>query len=198
MPKSLTYEIKEYLEENLPKYDVVVVLDYAHGFLNNELINTICEKSKFLAVNTQTNAANFGFNVITKYPRADYVCIDWQEAKLAVQQKHLPVKDLIKKIAEKVEAKKIVVTTGHEGSVSYDCQSDEYNTTPVLSWKVVDRMGAGDAFLSITAPCVAAGLPMNLVGFIGNAVGAAAVGIVGNKTSVEPDSLNRFINTLLK
>ena len=32
--------------------------------------------SRFLAVNTQSNSANLGYNLITKYPLADYVCVD--------------------------------------------------------------------------------------------------------------------------
>jgi hypothetical protein len=37
-----------------------------------------------------------------------------------------------------------------------------------------------------------------MVGFIGNAVGALAVRIVGNRTAVEPVPLFKFINALLQ
>jgi hypothetical protein len=59
-------------------------------------------------------------------------------------------------------------------------------------------MGAGDAYLAITAPCAGLGYPADLIGFVGNAVGALAVRILGNKESVEPEPLFRFISTLLK
>jgi hypothetical protein len=39
---------------------------------------------------------------------------------------------------------------------------------------------------------------MDVVGFVGNAVGALAVQIVGNRFPVEPVPLYRFITTLLK
>lgn len=198
LPEELSAQINNYLEKELPKYDLVLVLDYAHGFLNPKLIDTICKMSKFLSVNTQTNAANFGFNLITKYPRADYVCIDLQEARLAMQNRRMPIEDLLRSIKEKTGAKKIIVTTGHKGSTGFDADKNEFYTTPVLSWKVVDRMGAGDAFFAVTSPCVAAGLPMDLVGFVGNAAGAFKVGIVGNKSSVEQGPLLKFIKTLLK
>ena len=43
--------------------------------------------------------------------------------------------------------------------------------------RALDTMGAGDAFLAVTSPLVATGArPMELVGFIGNAVGAMKVG----------------------
>ena len=63
---------------------------------------------------------------------------------------------------------------------------------------VVDRVGAGDAVFSVAALCVAQNAPMEIVGFIGNAVGAEAVAIVGNRTSIQRASLLKHIETLLK
>jgi sugar/nucleoside kinase (ribokinase family) len=62
----------------------------------------------------------------------------------------------------------------------------------------VDRIGAGDAFLSLTAPCVAQGAPMELVGFIGNVAGAQAVATVCNRTPLERMPLTRYVEHLLK
>jgi sugar/nucleoside kinase (ribokinase family) len=62
----------------------------------------------------------------------------------------------------------------------------------------VDRIGAGDAFFSITSPCAYKKTPMEVVGFVGNAVGAMKVLIVGNRSSVEPVPLFKYIGTLIK
>ena len=35
----------------------------------------------------------------------------------------------------------------------------------VFSKKIVDRVGAGDAYFSVTTPCVFAGMPMDAIGF---------------------------------
>jgi sugar/nucleoside kinase (ribokinase family) len=59
-------------------------------------------------------------------------------------------------------------------------------------------MGAGDAFLAVTSPLVAAGGDMDLVGFVGNAVGAMKVGIVGHRQSVEKIPLLKYLTALLK
>ncbi|MBI5100339.1 MAG: hypothetical protein HZB33_00670 [Nitrospirae bacterium] len=72
------------------------------------------------------------------------------------------------------------------------------NRTPIFSSKVVDTIGAGDAFFAFTAPCFSNGLPMDMVSFIGNAVGALAVQIVGNKKPVEKYELLEFIDAILK
>ena len=62
----------------------------------------------------------------------------------------------------------------------------------------VTFVGAGDAFLSVTAPLVQSGVPMELVGLIGNAVGAMKVGIVGHRQSVQRVPLMKFLTALLK
>ncbi|MDA8078170.1 MAG: PfkB family carbohydrate kinase, partial [Nitrospiraceae bacterium] len=62
---------------------------------------------------------------------------------------------------------------------------------------VLDTIGAGDAFFAFTAPCFAQGMPLDMVSFIGNAVGALAVQIVGNKKSVERHELLAFVYNIL-
>jgi sugar/nucleoside kinase (ribokinase family) len=63
---------------------------------------------------------------------------------------------------------------------------------------VVDTVGAGDAFLAVTAPLVAAGGAMDRVGFIGNVVGALKVEIIGHRQSVEKSAVIKGITALLK
>ncbi|MDP8235026.1 MAG: PfkB family carbohydrate kinase, partial [Candidatus Erginobacter occultus] len=162
-----------------------------------EIVETLCANSSFLAVNTQTNSANTGFNLITKYPRADYVCIDEPEIRLALSDKYGSLEEMILRIAERMNCRRITVTRGHNGSLGYQPKSG-FREVPVLSKEVVDRIGAGDAYLAVTSACVAAGYPMEMVGFVGNAVGALAVRIVCNRESVEPVPLYKFITALLK
>lgn len=192
-------QILDYLEKVLPAYDLVIALDYGHGFLTPRIIDLIAKKSKFLAINTQTNSANFGFNVVTKYPRADYVCIDHLEARLAFRKKDVMQpewKNIIKNLSEKLNTQKTIITMGHEGCLVYG--SGESYKIPVFSTSIVDRVGAGDAFLAITSPFAAIGAEAELIGFIGNMVGAIAVTIVGNKKSVEPVTLLKALNFALK
>jgi sugar/nucleoside kinase (ribokinase family) len=59
-------------------------------------------------------------------------------------------------------------------------------------------MGAGDAVFSIASLYVVQGAPIEMVGFVGNAVGAEAVSILGHRTSIQHLPLFRHIETLLK
>jgi len=190
-------DICRYLELNADNYDLVIVGDYGHGLMSRKIIETLCNKMKFLAVNAQTNSANIGFNLITKYPRANYFCIDEPELRLATHDNISQLDRLLDKVAIELNCHRAVVTQGHRGSLVYN-DTNGILEVPAFSREVVDRVGAGDAFLSITSPCVAAGLPDEIIGFIGNAVGALAIGIVGNRSPVEPVSLFKYIKTLLK
>ena len=64
--------------------------------------------------------------------------------------------------------------------------------------QVVDTVGAGDAFLSVTSPLAAIGVDIETLGLIGNAVGALKVGIVGHRNSVEKVPLMKYLTALLK
>jgi len=157
----------------------------------------LSKKAGFLTVNAQTNSSNIGFNLITKYPRADYFCIDEPELRLAAYDKTGPIEEIVIKIAKKMNCHQVAITRGHHGAMVYDNKQGSVHI-PVFSSDVIDSVGAGDAFLAITSPCAAAGFPLEMIGFIGNAVGALAIRIVGNKTAVEPTELFQYIRTLLK
>lgn len=197
LPDALEKEICAYLNRHLKDFDMVLVTDFGHGLLTPRIIQILGEKAKFLALNVQTNSANIGFNVVTKFPRADFVCIDEPEIRLATQDKSSSIEKLIGQISRKLKCDKVIITRGHRGSLTYS-KKEGFSEIPVLSKEVLDRIGAGDAFFSFAAPCAARGNPMELVGFIGNAVGAMKVLIVGNRSAVEPVPLRKYISALLK
>ncbi len=180
-------------------YDLILVLDYGHGLLTPAIIDFICDRKEFLAVNAQTNTANMGYNPITKYPRANYFCLDEPELRLAFRDNCGDINNLIKQLSGRVSLPGgVTVTRGHLGTVTYDIKNNSFFEVPVLSQKIVDTTGAGDAFLALTAPCVAKAFPMELVAFIGNVAGALAVGVLGNRSSIEAAPLYKFITALLK
>ena len=68
----------------------------------------------------------------------------------------------------------------------------------MFAQKVVDRVGAGDAFFSITALAAVQGVPGEIIGFIGNVMGALAVEIIGNKKSIDRLNLKNYVTSLMK
>lgn len=200
--ESLTKPIEDKLNKTLKKcikkYDLVIVTDFGHGMIGPSTVDILTREAKFLAVNTQSNSANHGYNLIHKYPRADYVCIDAPEARLAAMEKLSPIDEVITKhLPKKIKCDRFIVTHGKHGCATHK-KGDIVYTIPALTKTVVDTVGAGDAFLAITSPLVAAGASLNRVGFIGNIVGALKVGIVGHQKSVEKSAVLKSLTALLK
>lgn len=185
------------LREVLPEYDVVIVTDYGHGFLGPEAVDILCNQARFLAVNTQANAGNHGFNTVSKYHRADYICVSEGEIRLEARSRLRDLPDIVLEVAEKPSCDRIVITRGRQGCLCYS-KEEGFFKVPAFSSYVVDRIGAGDALFSVTALCVAQRAPMEVVGLIGNAVGAQAVATVGHRRPIERVRLFGYIESLLR
>jgi len=181
----------------IDKYDLVVVADYGHGLLDQEAIDMITKRSKYIAVNTQANAGNHGFNCISKYKSADYVCIAIRELELTLRKKNIPPEKHIEQLTRDYDYKNLVVTTGSNGSFVYRSKEGIFSV-PAFSCDVKDRVGAGDSVLALTSIFMVQGAPAEMVGFIGNVVGAEAVTIMGNKKYIENIPLKKHIVHLLK
>lgn len=186
------------LNKIIGNYDVVIANDFGHGMIGRSTVDLLSEKARFLAVNTQSNSANMGYNLIHKYPRADFVCIDAPEARLALTDKISPIEEVIKtRLPKTIACGKFIVTHGRHGCITYE-DNDVVHTIPAVTKTIVDTVGAGDAFLSIASPLVALGMPLSQVGFVGNVVGALKVGIVGHQRSVEKVNVMKAIQGMLK
>lgn len=190
-------KLQAFLLERLLDYDLVLVGDYGHGAINQKTADILSEKSPYLAVNSQANAGNRGFHSFSRYKKADYICIAEHEIRLELRQADGPYNSKLPGIGRRMGCEKFAVTTGKKGCTLW--REDEGLTKiPALAAKVVDRVGAGDAFLSVTALAAKLNAPNEVIGFIGNISGALAVNIVGNKESVDKKSIMKAITAVLK
>lgn len=185
------------LQEEVNRFDVVIVADYGHGLISKRCVSYLTKHAKFLAVNAQANAGNHGFNCISKYPKADYVAIANRELQLTFRERHCAPVEHINCLYKDYDYKNIMVTDGKNGSFTSRKDGDIY-AAPAFAGTVVDRVGAGDSVLAITSLCMAQGASSEVVGFIGNVVGAEAVNIMGNKNFIEKVSLKKHISHLMK
>ncbi|MBN1788054.1 MAG: adenylyltransferase/cytidyltransferase family protein [Sedimentisphaerales bacterium] len=190
-------KIIEHLDKIIGNYDLVVISDFGHGLLTSKLIDFICARARYIALNVQTNSANIGFNLVTKYPRANSVCTDEMELRFATHNKTGDLRDDTKAVYKKLGCENIIVTRGANGSLGYSKQKG-FHETPAFSYSVVDAIGAGDAFFAFAAPCFASGMSLDLVSFIGNAVGSLAVQVICNREPISKVNLIKFITRLLK
>jgi sugar/nucleoside kinase (ribokinase family) len=161
------------------------------------VIETLQVGAKFLAVNTQSNAANRGFNTISKYPRADYVSLANHELQLECRSLTGDPSEMLMDVGQRVYATTIVVTLGKLGCLCYNRRAG-FHQAPALATKVVDRVGAGDAFFGFTSLCAVLDAPLDILAFLGNVAGAEAVAVVGNKQTMDSLPLMRHIESLFK
>ena len=197
IPEGTVREVVAALREKLRECDVVVVADYGHGMMAEPIRRLLCEEAKFLAVNTQANAGNRGFNTIIRYPRVDFGCIAEHEMRLEMRDAEGELRPMIEKLAPQLRSKVFVVTRGKKGALIWTADG-EFVIVPAFAMKVVDRVGAGDAFLSVAALAAAAGAPPEVLGLIGNVAGAQAVEIIGNQKSIDKLKLQKTIVSMLK
>ncbi|GGY28018.1 PfkB family carbohydrate kinase [Paludibacterium paludis] len=193
---SLDRHVCDWLAAHAGEYDTVIVPDFGNGLISNDMARSISAHARFLAVNTQINSGNRGYHVITRYPRADFVCLNEPEARLAALDRHSPLDAIADEINRRVGSRATAITRGGQGALLVS--ADGHIAIPALSSKVVDRIGAGDAFLSLAGVCMGAGLPEELSVFAGSLAAALDVQIVCNREPVDPVLFFKYATTLLK
>ena len=185
------------LQEILPDFDAVIVADYGHGMITPEVAETLCKHARFLAVNTQVNAGNHGYNTVSKYARASFISVSEREIRLEARRPRGDLREIVTEISDRMSCERIVITRGEQGCLCFS-REEGFCEIPAFTGRVVDRVGAGDAVLSVTALLASGKTPMDILGFIGSCVGAMAVAVVGNRDSVEAVPLQRYIECILK
>jgi len=185
------------LMEHVPKYDLVIVIDFGHSMLTERARRIIRERARFLAVNAQCNAGNLGHHALSKYPAADYMTATETEVRIESRDRHGDVAALTQEVYDKLGCRRLIVTRGKRGCIGRDPEEGSV-TVPAFAGKVVDRIGAGDAFLSVSALLAAQQAPLEVVGFAGNAAGALAVATVANRDPIDRVAYLKEIESLLK
>jgi cytidyltransferase-like protein len=189
-----TPRLLETLPGHLQSADLVIVADYGHGLLTPPVIELLTDRARQLAVNTQANAGNHGFNTISKYRRASFVSLSEREIRLDARNQQTRLEYLMQRLARRVDGS-VVVTRGEKGAWATDGMV--CNSAPALTTHAVDRTGAGDAVFAVTACCAAVGMPLDLIAFMASVVGTMAVGIVGNARYIERKSLRAAVESYL-
>ncbi len=186
------------LERLVPHADLVVVADYGHGMIGPAAVEILCDRARCLAVNVQVNAGNHGFNTISKYRRADFISLSEKEIRLETRDPSGDLRGIMTRVSTELGCPRLLVTRGAQGSLCYGGPKHGFCVTPGFALGTVDRLGAGDAVFAIGSICAAVGAPIEVIGFVGNAAGSQAVGIVGNQRFIERAPLLKHIEALLK
>ncbi len=184
------------IDSCIQDYDLVIVVDYGHGLISPKVSKLLQEKSNYLAVNTQLNSSNIGYHSISKYSKANYVCIHEGELRHDYRNRSDKVEHLVENLSERIESNFILITQGNKGALAYD--NNDFSHCPAYAKNVVDRVGAGDTLFAITSLCLMAGVPKDLTMFIGNLAAAEMVASIGTGMKLSKTNLLKSIEAMLK
>lgn len=180
----LSQRLLDQLDRNIADYDLVLVMDFGHGVMASEVRKLVQERSRFLGLNCQTNSNNYGFNIINRqYERADSFSLDKAEITLACGKQHFDHDNELAKLRDQFDSSYAWLTRGQIETLGLRRGGEAVSVAPFES-RVVDTIGAGDAFCALASLAAVSELPIDLATFIGQLAGGQAVTYVGNREHV--------------
>ena len=191
-------EFQQKLKKNIPKFDLVIVTDYGHGFVSSKAADIICKLSNFFSLNAQINAANIGYHTMQKYKNINCLVINENEIRQELRNKNTDLNILMRHLSKKQNINDLIVTRGDQGSVLFNKKNNILEKCDAFAQKAIDKIGAGDAMLSLISTCLKLKFSKDISLFIGSLAAAFSVETMGNKYYINKDKILKSIDHLLK
>ena len=104
----------------------------------------------------------------------------------------------MKLVSEQLRVKNLIVTRGSEGAILYNKLKNKFEYCPAFANKIVDKVGAGDAMMSIISLALKKKIDPSLSLLIGSIAGAQSVETIGNSVSINKSLLLKNLHHLMK
>lgn len=195
---SETKKLNKKLFKKNNKNNLTIVSDYGHGFISPAIAKKICSNFKNVFLNAQLNAANIGFHTLKNYNNFNSLIINESELRHEFKDRYSSVKLLIKKLSKVLKVQNILVTRGANGALCYQVNKEKFFEAPAYASKIIDKVGAGDALLSIFSLCIYSKIPIDLSLFISSFAAATVVESMGNSKAIDKKLLLKNIEYFLK
>ena len=186
-------KIKKLVKEN----DMIICCDYGHNFITDEIVEFLKKTKKRLFVNAQVNSSNFLYRSLNRYTNVDSIIINETELRQDLKDNSSDIYYLAKKLLKKNKLKNLIVTMGINGVILVNNKGEKFNC-PAFSMKSKDKVGAGDAMLSIVSLGFKLNLKPELTLLLGSIAASMSVENIGNKESIDFYKFDRTIEYLLK
>jgi rfaE bifunctional protein kinase chain/domain len=190
-PEKITKNIINKLKNNFNKFDAVIVEDYGKGVVNPLLIKeliSLCEKkNKIITVDPKEDHFQYYQGVTTLTPNLN-------EAQIATGMKARnknEIKDIGRKLLNRLKPKSILLTLGEDGMMLFEKQKIKHIPTAAL--EVYDVTGAGDTVISLFTLALASGATSFEAAQIANLAAGSVVGQLGAAT-INKKELIKIIN----
>ena len=197
MNSSHKKKLKKILNKNLQKFDVVVVADYGHGLITEDIASLISKKSKFLVVNSQINAANIFHHNLNLFKKTTCTIINEGELRHEMRDKYTKIDLLIKKLSKIIKTNFIVVTRGAGGSTLFDVKKNKIMNSAAYATKVVDKIGTGDTLMAVFAILLKRTNDPELSLFLSSLAASHNVQFIGNSVTISPNLILKTLQHLI-
>ncbi len=186
------------LMDEIKKHDLIIASDYGHGLISNNLAKDIIKNSKFLAVNTQVNASNIGYHVISKYKGANFITVNETELRHELRDKNSKVTELIKKISDNLKCKYVTVTCGDKGAFIFNRFNKKIYHSPAFANNVVDKVGTGDTMMTLIALSLCKKINLDFAMFISSLAAAENINNFATKKNLVKANFIKSVQSYLK
>ena len=132
------------------------------------------------------------------YKNVDCVIINEREIRHELRDKNSILEKLMKKLSTEQAISDLIVTRGDQGAVFFQRKANKFYFSDAYAKSAIDKIGAGDAMLSIIALCLKSKFKKELALLISSLAGAQSVQTIGNKESINKVSLLKSIESILK
>lgn len=190
-------KFQQILLSELKKYDVVIEIDYGHGLISKSSQNLIRSKSSFFTSNSQINSFNYNFHDLSQYTNLDLLCINESELYSHFRARSGPIKDLMYQLKEELKCRNLIITRGSKGSIGLD-KNNQLINCPSFTNKIVDRVGAGDAYLGSVSITLAAGATLKAAMFFSSILAGEIVSSMGTGKAIYKDYIWKSIEAVMK
>ncbi len=138
-------EILNFIKKNISKFEILILSDYAKGFLNANLIKaaiSLFNKNKKIIITDPKNSN------IKIYKGSNFICPNSFELNQSLKFYNLKANNRnVQKLIKLTNSKAYIVTKGSEGLILYSRKKKEIYI-PQKNVKIYDVTGAGDSFIS--------------------------------------------------
>ncbi len=133
-----------------------------------------------------------------KYKNIDCVIINEKEIRHEFRNRNDSVNFLMKKLSSQQNIKNLIVTRGVNGSVLFNKNKNKFIYSDAFAKKTIDKVGAGDAMLSLIALSLKSKFDTRLSLLTGSLAAAQSVEMVGNKEAINKIKILKTIEHLFK
>tara|TARA_Y200000002_G_scaffold160258_1_gene132421 strand:+ start:6866 stop:8380 length:1515 start_codon:yes stop_codon:yes gene_type:complete len=193
----LENNVLKIIKKNKSKTHMTLVCDYGHNFISKQIAGEIVKRNNYTFLNSQINASNRGFHNINKYESINSIILNESELRQELRDNNSDIKYLAKKMRKNKKIQNLIITRGASGAILVNKMNKVFSC-PGFAKKSIDKVGAGDAMLSLASLGLKLKLEPELVLFFSSLAAAISVESIGNKEHVTYDKLDRVLEYMLK